>query len=415
MAGRAKRPVGHKLLTNMLYGPVVQFRDIRYLWACSLFNGIGSMGEAVVLGWVLLEITNSPFMVGLGLGLRMAPNFFLGILAGAVADRVDRLTLMKLMPLGIAANSTVLGILIFTDRMELWHLFTLTVVGGSFSSLYWTARQSFTYDVAGPTLIVSSLAFVSLGMLAGGIVGSLLAGYVAGRLGTDWAFFMMAGSYVLSVIPLFLIQSRGQAAPVSRKPVWQNLKEFGAEIRRNNSFRTVFLLVAMVEMLGFSHMAVLPSLARDVLDVDAEGLGVMNAFRSVGGFLGITVISAWGEPRRKGLSWIIVLGLLGGAIVALGTASTFLLAIVAITLVSGLTALSDIFSQGLMQTLVPNELRGRAMGAWNVAIGTMPLGNLQIGALAGVLTVGFALVANGVGLAVLAVGGFALLSGLRKS
>lgn len=415
MAGRAKRPVGHKLLTNMLYGPVVQFRDIRYLWACSLFNGIGSMGEAVVLGWVLLEVTNSPFMVGLGLGLRMAPNFFLGILAGAIADRVDRLTLMKLMSLGMAATSTALGFLIFSDRMELWHLFTLTMVGGSFRSLDSTARQSFTYDIAGPTMIVTSLAFVSLGMRVGGIVGSLMAGYAAGQLGTDWAYFMMAGGYVLSVIPLFLIRSRGQAAPVSRNPVWQNLKEFGTEIRRNSSLRTVFLLVAMVEMLGFSHMAVLPSLARDILDVDAGGLGVMNAFRSVGGLLGITVTSAWGEPRRKGLSWIIVLGLLGGAIVALGTASTFLLAIVAITLVSGLTALSDIFSQGLMQALVPNELRGRAMGAWNVAIGTMPLGTLQIGALAGVLSVGFALVANGVGLAVLAVGGFALLSRLRKS
>jgi hypothetical protein len=105
---------------------------------------------------------------------------------------------------------------------------------------------------------------------------------------------------------------------------------------------------------------------------------------------------------------------MGGALVALGTAPTFLLAVVAITLVSGLTALSDVFSQGLMQMLVPNELRGRAMGAWNVATGTMPLGTLQIGALAGALSVGFALVANGVGLVVLAVGGFALLSKFKR-
>ena len=414
MSGIAKRPVGRNLLTNMLYGPVVRLKDIRYLWVCTLFNGFGYMGEAVVLGWVLLEVTNSPFMVGLGLGLRMAPNFFLGILAGAVTDKVDRLTLMKLVTLGIVATTAALGFLIFMDRVALWHLFTLTLVGGSLWSLYSTARQSYTYDVAGPTMIVSSLAFVSLAMRSGGIVGSLMAGYAAGQLGADWAYFILAGGYVLSVIPLFLIRSRGQSAPVSSKPVWQNLKEFGTEIRQNGSLRTAFLLVAMVEFLGFSHMAILPSLARDVLDVDAGGLGVMNAFRSVGGFLGITVISAWGEPQRKSLIWILILGLMGGALVALGTAPTFLLAVVAITLVSGLTALSDVFSQGLMQMLVPNELRGRAMGAWNVATGTMPLGTLQIGALAGALSVGFALVANGVGLVVLAVGGFALLSKFKR-
>ena len=414
MTGRAVRPIVHSLQTNILYGRVVQFKALRRLWVSTLFNGVGSMGEAVVLGWILLEMTNSAFMVGLGLGLRMAPNFFLGIVAGAIADRADRLILMKLMPLGIATICTALGFLIATDRMTLWHLLILTVMSGSLRLLDSTTRNSFTYDVAGPTMIVSSLAFINLGMRIGGIAGSVIAGYAVGKLGSEWAYFMMASGYVLSVIPLFLIHSRGQAAPVSRKPVWQNLQEFGAEIRRNSTLRIVFLFVAMAEMLGFSHMAVLPSLARDVLNVDAEGLGVMNAFRSVGGFIGITVISAWGEPRRKALSWIIVLGLLGVTVMALGIAPTFLWAVVAVTFVSGLTALSDIFSQGLMQTLVPNDLRGRAMGAWNVAIGTMPLGALQIGALAGVLSVGLALIANGVGLAILGVVGFALLPRLKK-
>ena len=402
------------MLTNVLYGRVLRFRDIRYLWLSSLFNGIGSMGDSVVLGWVLLQRTDSPFIVGVGLGLRMAPNFFLGILAGAIADRIDRRLMMKVTSLAMAVVTTCIGLLILTDVMQVWHLLALTMVVGALWSLQQTARQSFTFDVAGPSMIVSGLAFVSLGMRVGGIAGSLLAGYAVGRLGADWAYFAMAAGYVLSALPLFLIRSRGQAAPVSRQSVWQNLKEFAIEIRSNRSLRTIFLMVAVVEFLGFSHMAVMPSLARDVLKVDAEGLGVLSAFRSVGGLLGIVLISGWGEPKRKGIGWLLVLGVFGGAIVALGTASTFLMAVLAVTVVSGMSALSDLFSQGLMQTVVPNELRGRAMGSWSVAIGTMPLGNLQVGALAAASSVGFALMANGVGLVALALGSFALMARLRR-
>ena len=400
-------------MTNLLYAPVTQYREIRYLWLSTLFNGTG-WGETVVMGWVLLELTDSPLMVGVGLGLRMAPNFFLGILAGAIADRADRRTMMKLMSAGLVLINLGLGLLVITDVIEVWHLFMLTLVAGSMWSLQQIARQSFTYDIVGPTMVVSSLAFISLAMRVGGVAGSLMAGYAVGKLGAEWAYFAIASGYFLSILPLLMIRSRGQAAPVSRKPVWQNLKEFAAEVRLNRSLRIIFVLVALVEMIGFSHMAVLPSLARDVVGVDAEGLGIMNAFSSVGGFMAITLISAWGEPGRKGLAWLLVLLLFGAAVVGLGAASTFWLAILAITLVSGMTALSDVFSQGLMQSVVPNELRGRAMGSWNVAIGTMPIGSLQIGALASATTVGFALMANGIGLVILAVGGVALLSSLRR-
>jgi hypothetical protein len=100
--------------------------------------------------------------------------------------------------------------------------------------------------------------------------------------------------------------------------------------------------------------------------------------------------------------------------VLLGNASTFLLALIAVMIISGTATLSDVFSQSIMQTAVPNALRGRAMGAWVFAVGTAPLGQLQIGWLASTLGVGFALSTNGVGLAVLAIGCFALLPRLYR-
>ena len=130
--------------------------------------------------------------------------------------------------------------------------------------------------------------------------------------------------------------------------------------------------------------------------------------------LGIVLLSVLGESRRKGATWLIVLLVFGGALISLGFASTFLTAVLAITAISGMTALSDIYSQSLMQLVVPDRFRGRAMGAWTFAIGTLPLGNLQIGALASAVGVTYALVANGAGLVAIAALSLLLLSRLRR-
>ena len=373
------------------------------------------MGETVILGWLLLNLTDSPFVVSLGLGVRMAPAFLLGFLGGAVADRMDRRQVLGLTSLGMAVVGAGLGVLVLVDRIEVWQLLAITFMGGCIRTLQQIARQSFIYDVVGPGDVVGGLAFISLGMRIGGGLGALGAGYMVGAFGVDAAYLTLAVFNVIAAVPLLFIQSRGQAAPISRQPVWQNLKEFAVEIRVNNALLTVFLLVAAVEMLGFSYMALLPSLARDVLEVGAQGLGVLSAFLSVGGFFTLVLLSVVGEPKRKGLSWLIAVGILGVSVMFLGVSSIFVLALLAMAMVSSMTALSDVFSQSLMQAAVPNELRGGAMGAWNVAIGTLPLGAIAMGGLATAIGVGPALVISGLAVTALAAGSFAFLSGLKRS
>jgi hypothetical protein len=181
----------------------------------------------------------------------------------------------------------------------------------------------------------------------------------------------------------------------------QGVREFAQELARNANLRLLVLLTAAVEVLGFSHQAVMPSLARDLLHVGAGGLGLLNAFAALGGLVAILSVSYWGE-RQKGRTFLGVLLVFGAAMVALGLSGHLVLALLAIALVSGMAALSDLFSQSLIQSAVPNDLRGRAMGSWILAIGLGPLGHLQIGALAAMAGVTVALAANGTLLIVLA-------------
>ena len=406
-------------------------RDLRVLMSASFFDAIGFMGEQVVISWLILDLTDNPFMVGVSLALRMAPLFFLGIPAGTIADMVDRRLLIRLLNMVMALLMSGIGALIFLDILQVWHLLAFAVAGGCISAMHQAARQSFAFDVAGRENLVTGLAYVGLGMRLGGLAGAVAAGYLIDGPGAHMAYWMLASGYIVSTLLLSLIRSPGQAAARSRQPIMQNLREFADELRRNNPLLILVIIVAATETLGFSSGAALPSLARDVLDVGAEGLGWLNGFRSGGAVVAILLLSLFGEVGRRGALLLLNILVFGAALLLLGQSTAvasflfgggmflgqspaFVIALLATGIVGGAMALSDIFSQSMMQNIVPNEQRGRAMGAWIVGIGTAPIGNLQVGKLVSAIGVGVALSANGIALALVGVGVFAFYGRMRR-
>lgn len=441
-------PNSAAIVRNTLRAPALRYRDFRLLVAASFFDSIGFMGEQVIVGWLVLEITDDPFMVGVALGLRFAPFFFLGLVAGTIADMVDRRSLIRVLNLAMTAVMCCVGALIYYDTLQVWHIFAFAVLGGCISALHQTSRQSFAFDVVGRQNLVSGLAYVSLGMRLGGLVGSLAAGYLIAGYGAnlvqslidalpswaswawlnsalEWlasalsqgaasAYFLLAAGYLVSVAMLSFIRSRGQAAPTQRRSALQNLREFAGELRLNNALLMLMVIVAATEVLGFSSATAFPSLARDVLNVGADGLGEMNAFRSVGAVLSILLLSVCGEVGRKGALLLATIVAFGAALVLLGQSGMYAVALAAIMVIGGAMALSDVFSQSLMQNIVPNEQRGRAMGAWVVGIGTAPLGSLQVGAAVATFGVGIALTANGIALVAIAAAIALLYTRMRR-
>ena len=426
------------LRNTLRSSPALRNRDLRVLMSASFFDAIGFMGEQVVLSWLILDLTDNPFMVGVSLALRMAPLFFLGIPAGTIADMVDRRLLIRLLNMAMALLMVGIGALIYLDTLQVWHLLAFAVAGGCLSAMHQAARQSFAFDVAGRENLVTGLAYVGLGMRLGGLAGSIAAGYLIDGPGAHMAYWMLASGYIVSTLLLSFIRSPGQAAARSRQPMMQNLREFAGELRRNNPLLTLVVIVAATEMLGFSSGTALPSLARDVLGVGAEGLGWLNGFRSGGAVVAILLLSLFGEVGRRGMLLLLNIVVFGAALILLGQSSAlssflsgggiageyaglilgqspaFVIALLATGIIGGAMALSDIFSQSMMQNIVPNEQRGRAMGAWIVGIGTAPVGNLQVGAVIGAAGVGLALSANGIALALVGVAIFALYGRMRR-
>jgi hypothetical protein len=363
------------------------------------------MGENVVLGWFTLELTNSPFMVGVAMSMRMLPLFFVGVPAGALADQFSRHRLLMLTSGGQALTAATLGVFILLGTVTLAHVLTLTLAAGVLRGVEHAARQSYTHDVVGPAALMNGFAVLGVAMRGGWLLGSLGVGAVIAHFGSGVAYLAVAVGFLGGALALLPASSPARSRPAASSSLWRSTLEFLVALRRDRTLLVLMMLTAGAEILGFAHQALLPSLARDVLHTGPEGLGALNAARAVGGILGLAAASVRGAA--SGARFLAVLVTFGVSLIVLAAAPHlvgFVGVLIVVTLVNACGALADLLAQSLLQLNVPNDLRGRAGGAWVVAIGLAPLGQLQIGALASLFGVSVALGTSGLALVILAAG-----------
>jgi MFS transporter, DHA1 family, staphyloferrin A biosynthesis exporter len=379
--------------------------DFRRLGVSTLFNSVGMMGETVVLGWLTLELTNSPLLVGVAMSMRMLPLFFVGVPAGALADRLPRQRLLMITGAGQALTATTLGLLALMGQATLAHVLLLTLAAGTFRGLEHAARQGYTHDVVGAAALLPGLAVLGVAMRAGWLVGSLGVGAIIARFGAGAAYLAVAAGFLAGAAALLAASSPSRATPAEPESLWRSIVGFTTAMRSNRTLLVLMMLTAGAEILGFSHQALLPSLARDVLHSGPEGLGALNGARAAGGIVGLAAAALRGSAGSGGALFVAVLLGFGTSLLGLALAPqvvAFAGVVGVLIVVNALGALADLLAQSLLQLGAPAHLRGRAGGAWVVAIGLAPLGQLQIGALASLFGVSLAFGASGLALVALA-------------
>ncbi|MFP6636280.1 MAG: MFS transporter [Dehalococcoidia bacterium] len=382
----------------------LRYSDFRVLWISTVSNQLGQGMQQVLLGWLVFELTGSGGMVGAVFAARSAPNLIVGFLAGSVTDRVDRRTLMRVSIMGMILVSGLMGVLGITDNLPVWGLLLATLALGGFQAFYMTARQTFVLDIVGSGGALNGIALISMAQRVGGIFGALVAGGVIQRWGPGPAFMVMGVGYVAGLMVLCWLRREGASVPQQREPLWQNLVSYFNAIRSNRALAVLMVTTAAAEIFGFSHQVVLPILAKEVLAVGPAGLGLLTAFRFFGGALGVFAGAAMGQVKRQGVMLLTFMALFGAGEILLSQSPNYWSALVFVTLINIMATGTDILHHTLLQLSVPNDQRGRAMGAWIVGIGMAPIGQLEIGYLSGLANSRIALLTNGLVLAAGAVG-----------
>lgn len=377
---------------------VLRVPDFRVLWLATVANQLGVGMQQVVLGWLVFDLTDSSAMVGVVFALRAAPNLVVGFVAGAIADRLDRRTLMRLATFGMALISLVVAWALGAERLAVWHVLVYAGILGTLFAFEMIARQAYVYDVVGIGGAMQGIAMNSLAQRVGGALGALVAGATLQWWGAGTSFLIMSLCYGTGGGALYALRQQGVAAPLVREPLRQNIRSYVQALRTNHLMRSLMVSTAAAEILGFSHQVMLPVLAENVLHIGAAGLGVLTTFRFVGGMLGVTILTRLGPAHSQGMLLMIVLGLFGVGEILLAQATHFWLAGFSVAFLNVMASATDILHHTLLQRSVSNEQRGRAMGSWVVGTGAAPVGHLEIGYLAGITSASVTLMLHGIAL-----------------
>ena len=392
------------------------FADFRLLWLNVLLQSAAQGMHWVAVGWLVFDVSDSEFLVGASAALSMAPFFFLGPVAGAVADRVDRRKLTLAITLAAMMAALAMAAILFAGVAGIGWILALAAAAGCVSAFIMTTRQSLTYDIVGARLALNGMSLNSVSMQIGLIGGPLLFSVFITRFGAGGLFLIIGGCYAASgAFPLFMRSPSSAAArPIRRESVRRVLAEYVGIMRRNRVLATLMALAAATELFGFAHMAILPVIAKDVLNLDASGLGVMTAVRQTGGVAGLLALSALGDFRRKGFLMFGVMFAFGASLMSLifQIGAAYYVAMLALATACAMSV--DTIYMTLMQENVPDDQRGRAMGAWTLSIGVAPVGHLSIGALAGRIGAPASLFASGAALAASTLCAAAALPKIRR-
>ncbi len=377
----------------------LRFRDFRLFWASTFFYSVGTGMEHVAVGWLVFDITGSAFMVGVAAAARMAPLFFLGILSGAMADWLERRLFLLFSALGGVAVAAIMAMLLLSGDPPVWAVVVLVAAGGCVLAFTLTTRNAYTYDIVGPEHALNGLSLHQMAMQVGGIAGALASGALIELVGPGWQYLGVGGSYLGSALILLVIGRSARTAEPQREPVLRNLVGYIRFLRENRVIMALMCLTSITEVLGFSHMTMLPVFAKEVLHVGPAGLGYLTAVRQAGGLLGLALLANLRDYRRKGLLMFIIATAFGIGLMGFSLSTALVYFIVVLAAVNACAMSVDTLYKTLMQSNVPDEQRGRAMGSWVLSIGVAPVGHLGVGGLATALGAQGALLVNGAMLA----------------
>ena len=357
--------------------------DYRRLMVCNALWWQSLWMEMIVVGWLVLEMTDSAWRVGLIGFYRMAPLMIVGFFSGPIVDRFGRRRIMLLGQTVSLITITFLTLLLWTDRIVFWHLAVGAFILGVMWALDWTARRSILPDLVGRTRTVDGMLMEGFVQNIARSVGPFASGALIEILGASGCFTVLAGNCALSLI--LLLRLSGEAASRSTKPATSHralIVEGLRYVRRSPAILGVMLITVVMNFLAFPYLVLLPVFARDILNQGPVGLGLLGAATGVGFFIGLLGINRIRHSVSTG--WIFTGGSLfmSAMLVGFSISTHFYLSLGLLILAGMGQACFSVMQSSIVLLSARDEMRSRAMGVLLIAIGGGPLGRLQIGGLA---------------------------------
>jgi MFS family permease len=360
-----------------------QYRNYRLYFFGQLVSLIGTWMTNTAQGWLVYQLTGSKALLGIVAAAGTAPMLFFSTWGGWAADRFPKRSVLVCTQISMMILSFIFAGLVWSGKIQPWQIIVLGLFGGVAMAFDMPARQSFVVEIASREDLMNAISLNSAMFNGARIVGPAVAGFLMAKVGIALCFFIDGVSFIAVIAGLLLMRmpARVVSAP-SGGALAQSLEGF-RYVWNHTRVRTIFALFAIVGVFGWSYSVLMPAFAQDILHLGERGYGLLLGASGVGALIGALTTATFGSaltPRKLAFGGVWIFSAM---LLVFSINRNLYVAMICLAVAGFGMMLFFSTSNTTVQTIVPDEMRGRVMGIWALIFGGMiPFGSLEAGALA---------------------------------
>jgi MFS family permease len=367
----------------------LRHREYQLLWWSHVFASMATWMDQVTRGWLIYELTDSSFQLGLVRGVQALPILLLSPIAGSTADRYSRKAQVMAAQVVDGLLYGILALAIFSGHIQPWHVYVTAVLMGAVLTFQQPSRASMVSDSVPPRSLTNAIGLNAMMFNVARITGPAVAGAIIAVWSTGGAYALQASFYVLATFWTIKLRDERRAAS-SRHSAHED--SFGRSIVegwkfswRNVEVRTGLLVVSFASLFIIPFNTLLPVYARDLLGVGATGQGLLLTSMGIGALASSVWIASLGDRMPRGILMIGGVGVYGLLVVIFALSTWFELSLVLMAVMGLCHVASHALVQTVIQAYSPHEYRGRTMALFHMTQVVLMSGGLLIGALASLI------------------------------
>ncbi len=352
------------------------------MWAAGGLDNTGRWMDVVVMGLLVLELTDSAFQVALLFVFRWVPMLAFALISGMIADRANRWAIMMVSRMVAVATTGAILALVLTGAVEPWHVFIASFFLGWLFVLEFPSRRSLIYDLVGNDRIVSAMSLETINMTLGRFMGPFLAGLLIELTDFSGTYIVLMLVYIAAFVLILVMKGRGPVRAPSPYAFWNTVSR-GFKYSLNNSvIRSVLLITLIMNAMAFSVESLFPVVAKNHLGVGPGLTGILISAQAIGSLAAASVIASLAVVRYHGRIFALGLVLQLISLLFFALSPWYPVSFLMLMLAGlGAAGYSTMQSTIILISSEP-EMRGTALGMLGQCIGVAAVGGLAVGVVA---------------------------------
>lgn len=370
-------------------------RDFRIYWIGMFVSLCGTWIQTMAQSWLVFELSNSSFLLGLVWFFSYLPIFLLSLFSGVLVDRINKKYLLLFTQVAFMSIAFLLAVFTQLEIVTVKFILLVAMLNGVILSLDAPARQSIVVELVGKQKILNAIALNSIAFHSARMLGPALAGIFIAAISIAGCFYINAISFLAFIIALLLIKPK-HITKNNNNHFLVDLKSGIKFIMHNRIYLILISIVGVISLFGFSYVVLMPVFAKVILNLDVKGFGLLMSASGVGSLLAGLKLASLKESNKQPRFLVFSLYAFSFGLVVFAMSKSFILSVIILVLIGFSSMSAMVIINSMIQTMVPNEFRGRVMSIYILIFaGTIPFGSIVAGSLAQVIGVSNTLIVSG--------------------